>query len=167
MGDEFGAMFERVLQQRVDEARKEREAADEARAQARRDFDTKAACLTNVVLPTLEEAKAGFANRGLEVHVATNTTAAHVATHVDPIVRFSFAKPQGSTLGINVDSSVIYAFTVTHTQGGVRVHRESKNHHQTTNSSDLSKQFGVGVADQLTREKVLQVIESAFRDATR
>ena len=166
MGDEFGAMFDRVQQERADAARKAQVSADEARSQARRDFDTKAACLIGTVIPTLQDARDSFKSRGLEVVIVSNTGAQNVAMHVDPIVRFNFAKPAGSALDLNVDHRVVYSFSVTHTQGGVQVHRETRNHHQTVNSENVSKRFGVGIADELTRENVTKVIEAAFRDAT-
>jgi hypothetical protein len=164
MSDEFGAMFEEVKGAQAAAAAKAAQAADQARSQAESGFRLKAKCLVEIVLPTLEEAKASFAEKGLVLNINSRAEVGSIALHSDPRINFNFSKSLGAPADLRVNAQIGYFYEVTHTQGGLRCGREKLGVTGSVNSEDLSSQFKIGNANNLTRDEVVKFIKFALKE---
>jgi hypothetical protein len=164
VSDEFTEMFDKLSADKANAEAKAKKQADEARAFEEAGFATKAECLVKIVLPTLQQAKASLAEKGVDVTIEDELQPGNASLWRNPTVKFYIQHAEGGP-GKRVPARNRYFVTVTHTQGGVQFGSDSQAGGGRTESVDLSKHFGVGKASELSREQVVKFFQSALKDS--
>lgn len=160
--DTYSRLFEKVTAEKQRAAQDSDARAAELKREALAEFETKAICLRDVVLPALKGAQQSWAANGYKVLIDDNTTPKEPPHYkADPSIEFS-VQHVSVTHEAAPGKVVKYYFEVTHTEGGVKL---GKMDPRRPGMEWVGPKYGIAKADELSEAKVLEVLGVALREA--
>ena len=160
--DAYANIFDKVA---ADKKRAEHESsarAVEAKNAAFDDFNIKAKCLREVVLPALQSVSASWDSKGYAVLIDEHTTPKEGPSFApNPTVGF-MVYPTSLSEDVAAMQLPRYFFEVTHTQGGVKLGRLAPSR---PGMEWIGAGLGIGKADELSEQTMAKVLELALSRA--